>query len=56
MQTVIAFDLLFIVQHYILYNEPKVQGPVYYPLDCGDVEAKGKDITKASENVDEQVS
>ena len=52
MQIVIAFDLLFIVQHYILYNEPKDQGPVYYPLDCGDVAGKGKDSTKANDNLD----
>jgi hypothetical protein len=50
-QIVIAFDLLFIVQHYILYNKPKDQGPIYYPLNSGDVEAKG-DESKGSVDVD----
>lgn len=43
---VIAFDLLFIVQHYFLYGEMKLQDAVYYPLDSEDTEEKGEYSTK----------
>ncbi|MCO5574513.1 hypothetical protein L7F22_028298 [Adiantum nelumboides] len=40
--TVIAFDLFFIVQHYVLYRNTSILGPEYYPLDLEEAEGRGE--------------
>ncbi|MCO5553275.1 hypothetical protein L7F22_006796 [Adiantum nelumboides] len=37
---VIAFDLFFIVQHYVLYRNTSILGPEYYPLDLEEAEVR----------------
>lgn len=41
---VIVFDLLFVVQHYLLYCNTTVSGPMYYPLDLEEAEARGEGV------------
>lgn len=46
---VVAFDLVFVVQHYLLYNETKIPDSAYHPLPEENIKAEAKNNTESQD-------